>query len=185
VIVPIARGIGVALAFAWRVTAYVSRAVGRVLAWLARVLIAVPVTWVWSWTGAPVLRGLRAAGRWYRRAIWRPVAEAVAEVRRSVRRAFVGAPSAPARRQAPARPRQAEPYQHPALAPKPMRAAYEPPGPAGYEPQAPAAYEPTAPVDPRSGTRAPDARPPSVPRSDPRRDFRRGDADRRTPPSHR
>jgi hypothetical protein len=85
VIVPVAREIGVALGFAWRAAGYVSRAVGRGLKWLGRVVVVIPAAWVWQRTGAPAVRGLRAAGRWYRRAVLQPIKEAVAEARRTLR----------------------------------------------------------------------------------------------------
>lgn len=88
VVVPVAREVWAALGFAWRGTAYVSRALGRALGWLFRYGVALPVAWVWRWTGAPAARVLRRAGRWYRRAVWRPVGDALADARRSVRRAL-------------------------------------------------------------------------------------------------
>jgi hypothetical protein len=86
VLVPVAREVGAALALAWRGTAYVSRAVGRAIGWVFRVLVAVPVAFVWNLTLGPVLR-------WCVRAVLRPAAEAVAEVRRTVRRVLLGAPA--------------------------------------------------------------------------------------------
>ena len=70
VVVPVAREVGAALALAWRGTAYVSRAVGRAIGWVCRVLIATPVAFVWNLTLGPVLR-------WCVRAVLRPAAEPV------------------------------------------------------------------------------------------------------------
>ncbi|WP_327291132.1 hypothetical protein [Streptomyces sp. NBC_01198] len=160
VVVPVAREVGAALALAWRVTSYVLRAVGRALAWTGRVLIALPVAWVWSWTFGPALR-------WFRRALWRPAAEAVAGVRRTVRRALLGGP-APAHRPPPAPPHRRPPQRRPAPPRAPEPAPVTPPAPA------PAAYEPPSPA------------PAPVPRRpDPRKDFGLGGGERRTPPSHR
>ncbi|NJP42070.1 hypothetical protein [Actinacidiphila epipremni] len=113
-VVPLARETWVALGFAWRGTAFVSRALGRALAWAARrliaaplvwaarVLVAAPVTWAarvlvaapaaWAWrtAGAPTLRAIRATGRWYRKAVWQPVAEAASEARRTLRYVLLG-----------------------------------------------------------------------------------------------
>jgi hypothetical protein len=92
IVVPVAREAAAALGHAWRVTAYVSRAVGRGLAWLFRTLVALPVAWVWTRTVAPAFRAAGAAGRWIRREILRPMREAVAEARQSVRIAVFGPP---------------------------------------------------------------------------------------------
>lgn len=105
VVLPVAREVWAALGFAWRGTAYVSRALGRVLGWLFRYGVALPVGWAWRWSGAPVARVLRRAGRWYRRAVWRPVGDALADARRSVRRAL-NLPPRPGRRVEKAVPRR-------------------------------------------------------------------------------
>jgi hypothetical protein len=49
---------------------------------------------VWRWTAAPLLRALRAAGRWVRREVLHPVRQVAADARRTVRVALSGAPAA-------------------------------------------------------------------------------------------
>ncbi|MFF7153482.1 hypothetical protein [Streptomyces sp. NPDC008139] len=174
VVVPVAREVGAALGHAWRVTGYVSRAVGRGIAWLARVLIAVPAAWVWSRTGAPVLRAVRAAGRWYRRAVWQPVKEAVADARRSLRelraetrRALFGDPVGAAERRLP-----------------PRRAGYEP-GAFGPAPATDAAEASEAP-DPADALVASALAAQALPRPAARHRKRPGpDLDKLRPPTHR
>jgi len=92
VLAPVGRAIGAVLAYGWRGAGYVLRAVGLGVAWLFRVLIAIPVAFVWRWTGAPFFRAVAATGRWVNRNVLRPVRQAVAEARRTVRRALFGAP---------------------------------------------------------------------------------------------
>jgi hypothetical protein len=105
VVLPVAREVWAALGFAWRGTAFVSRALGRLLGLLFRYGVALPVAWVWRWSGAPAARALRRAGRWYRRVVWRPVGDALADARRSVRRAL-NLPPRPGRRLEKAEPRR-------------------------------------------------------------------------------
>jgi hypothetical protein len=126
VLVPVGRAVGAVLAYGWRGAGYVLRAVGLGLGRLFRVLIAIPVAFVWRWTGAPFFRALAATGRWIDRNVLRPVREAVAEARRTVRRALFGAP-----RQAPPLPYAVPPRAPTSVPPKgvepPARGTFGPP----------------------------------------------------------
>lgn len=97
VVVPVAREVWDGLGLAWRATAFVSRAVGRGLAWLFHYAVVLPVAWIWRATFAPAGRALRAAGRWWAREVWRPVREGLADARRAVWRP-IGAGLSDARR---------------------------------------------------------------------------------------
>jgi hypothetical protein len=80
VLAPVGREIWAALRWAWRIAGHISRAVGRVLAWLGRVLVVLPVRWAWQTL-------VRPAARWVRQSVWWPVRRVLAQVRETVRQA--------------------------------------------------------------------------------------------------
>ncbi|WNI15484.1 hypothetical protein [Actinacidiphila sp. ITFR-21] len=94
VLVPVGREVGAAFVMAWRMAAFVSRAVGCAIGRTFRVLVAVPAVWVWRRTGGPFFRALGRAARWTRLNVLRPVREAVADARRTVRTAVFGTSAA-------------------------------------------------------------------------------------------
>ncbi|MET9362031.1 hypothetical protein ABZX93_14060 [Streptomyces sp. NPDC006632] len=80
----VVREIGVAIGFAWRAAGFVSRAVGRGLAWLVRNFVGLPVRWVYATLLTPV-------GHWVRDAVLRPARRALREAGRAARQALVSA----------------------------------------------------------------------------------------------
>ncbi|WP_318211184.1 hypothetical protein [Streptomyces sp. SJL17-1] len=84
VLAVIGRELADALAVAWRVAGYISRAVGRALKWLARNLIGRPVTWFYRNVCTPV-------GHLVRDAVWRPARKAAVETGRAVSAALASA----------------------------------------------------------------------------------------------
>lgn len=101
VLTPVGQEIAAAFGAAWRVAGFVSRAVGRVLAWLARHLVGAPVAWAYRTVCTPVGRFLRdavfapagraarVAGRTARHAL-RTARATVRQARRDTWRALVG-----------------------------------------------------------------------------------------------
>ncbi|WP_395360585.1 hypothetical protein ACHGLA_12245 [Streptomyces sp. YH02] len=84
VLAVIGRELVDALAVAWRVAGYVSRAVGRGLKWLARNLIGRPAAWCYRTVLTPV-------GHLVRDAVWRPARKAAVETGRAVSAALASA----------------------------------------------------------------------------------------------
>ncbi|WP_309050381.1 hypothetical protein [Streptomyces sp.] len=78
VLLPVAREIGAAFVVGWRVAGFVSRAVGRALALLARTLVGRPAAWFYRSVCTPV-------GHWVRDSLWTPARKAAAEAGRAVR----------------------------------------------------------------------------------------------------
>lgn len=105
VILPVGRVVSKALSKAllsgWRGAGRVLPVVGLVLLWLLRGLVLVPVTFVWRRAGRPFFRAMGATGRWIGRNVLRPVREAVADARRTVRVALFGVPKRERRRRRP------------------------------------------------------------------------------------
>ncbi|MFF5971993.1 hypothetical protein ACFY7C_10765 [Streptomyces sp. NPDC012769] len=96
VLLPVGREIRDALAICWRVAGFLSRAVGRGLAWLARNLVARPVAWVarhlFVRPAAWVYRQVcTPVGHWIRHAVWAPARKALAEGRQTARAALASA----------------------------------------------------------------------------------------------
>ncbi|MET9956124.1 hypothetical protein ABZ135_31905 [Streptomyces sp. NPDC006339] len=96
VLAPVGREIRDALAICWRAAGFLSRAVGRGLAWLARNLVARPVAWVarnlFVRPAAWVYREVcTPVGHWVRDAVWVPARKALAEGRQAARAALASA----------------------------------------------------------------------------------------------
>jgi hypothetical protein len=101
VLTPVGREIVAAFGVAWRVAGFLSRAVGRALAWLAWHLVGAPVTWAYRNVCTPVGHFLRdavlapagraalAMGRTARQTL-RTARETVRQARRDAWRALVG-----------------------------------------------------------------------------------------------
>ncbi|MEU7277237.1 hypothetical protein AB0A69_00345 [Streptomyces sp. NPDC045431] len=83
-LVAVGREIVAAAEVAWRVAGYVSRAVGRVLKWLAWNLLGRPAAWFYRGVCVPV-------GHAVRDHVWRPARKAAAEAGRAVKAALVSA----------------------------------------------------------------------------------------------
>ncbi|MFD5116883.1 hypothetical protein ACFWNG_31975 [Streptomyces sp. NPDC058391] len=106
ILVPLGREIGAAFGVAWRVAGYISRAVGRALAWLTWNLLGRPLRWTYRSVCTPV-------GHWLRDSVWAPARNIAAvagraagdalrsaratvrQARRDAWRALVGPPRAP------------------------------------------------------------------------------------------
>ncbi|MER7620132.1 hypothetical protein [Streptomyces sp. NPDC126503] len=78
VLLPVGREIGAAFVVGWRVAGFVSRAVGRALALLARTLVGRPAAWFYRGVCTPV-------GHWVRDSLWAPARKAAVEAGRAVR----------------------------------------------------------------------------------------------------
>ncbi|MER5306436.1 hypothetical protein ABT034_01345 [Streptomyces sp. NPDC002773] len=98
VLAPVGREVRDALALCWRAAGFVSRAVGRVLARLARILVVVPVVWVWVSvvrpTGRWVRDTVRPAARWVRDSLWAPARRVAVETGRAAKDALAAARAA-------------------------------------------------------------------------------------------
>ncbi|MFE7478963.1 hypothetical protein [Streptomyces sp. NPDC057552] len=84
VLAPVGREIAEAAEVAWRIAGYLSRAVGRGIAWLFRHLIGVPAAWAYRTVCVPV-------GHVVRDALWAPARRAAAEAGRAARSALATA----------------------------------------------------------------------------------------------
>ncbi|WP_406860895.1 hypothetical protein ABZO31_10730 [Streptomyces sp. HUAS MG47] len=84
VLAPVGRELRDALLVGWRIAGYVSRAVGRVLTWLAWNLVGRPATWFYKWVALPV-------GHWVRDHVWAPARAAAVEAGRAARGALASA----------------------------------------------------------------------------------------------
>ncbi|WP_308354855.1 hypothetical protein [Streptomyces sp. Je 1-79] len=84
VLAPIGRELVDALRVCWRVAGFVSRAVGRVLKWIAWSLVGRPAVWVYRNVCAPV-------GRWVRDQVWAPARKAAVGAGRAAREALAAA----------------------------------------------------------------------------------------------
>ncbi|WP_405618105.1 hypothetical protein [Streptomyces sp. NBC_01508] len=103
VLVPVCREIADAIGVAWRIAGHISRAVGRAVTWLARILIGRPVGWFYravctpvghvvrAYVWAPAKKAATEAGRAARSAL-RTAGETVRQARRDAWRALAGPP---------------------------------------------------------------------------------------------
>ncbi|MFJ8658943.1 hypothetical protein [Streptomyces sp. NPDC093795] len=109
VLVPVGREVRDAFVLCWRAAGFVSRAVGRALAWLARFLVVRPVVWVWVSVVRPAGRwvrdtvrsaarlvrdSVRSAGRWVRDRVWAPARRVAVETGRAAKDALAAARAA-------------------------------------------------------------------------------------------
>jgi hypothetical protein len=78
------REIAAAVGVAWRIAGFISRAVGRVLAWLVWHLAGAPVVWAYRAVCTPV-------GHFLRDAVWAPARRAALEAGRAARDALASA----------------------------------------------------------------------------------------------
>ncbi|GAA3395677.1 hypothetical protein [Streptomyces roseoviridis] len=93
---PAGREVRDALAVCWRTAGFLSRAVGRGLAWLVRHLLVRPAAWVarhlFVRPAAWVYRQVcTPVGHWVRDAVWAPARKALAEGRQAARTALASA----------------------------------------------------------------------------------------------